>query len=45
MAYLVWYLSIGLGITVLALAIIGAISANKGEAKELPFIGKYAKKF
>ncbi len=30
---------------ILALAIIGIINASQGEAKELPIIGKYSKKF
>ncbi|HPL93319.1 MAG TPA: hypothetical protein PLB38_03495 [bacterium] len=32
-------------LAVLALAIIGIINASQGEAKELPIIGKYSKKF
>lgn len=32
-------------LAILALAIIGIIAASQGEAKELPIIGQYAKKF
>jgi uncharacterized membrane protein len=32
-------------LAVLALAIIGIINASQGEAKELPIIGQYSKKF
>jgi uncharacterized membrane protein len=32
-------------LAILALAIIGIINASKGEAKELPIIGQYSKRF
>jgi uncharacterized membrane protein len=39
------FLSMALWVAYIIFAVIGIMNASKGEAKELPIIGKYAKKF